>query len=140
MRINLPTTEHRSYKKHRKQVASQILLPFAAAVLVIAFFAYVIINLTITNEAADLPRWAAISTIWLILPTLMIGIFLLILLAGMIYLLFLLLRTAPVYTKKVQDIVYKGRSYTIRGADLVVRPVIFVEGLLAHVQAFFGRK
>lgn len=140
MKITLPTPEHRSYKIHRRQFVTQILLPILTAFVLVGFLAYLIVDMTIVNESGDLNRWAAISTLWLALPTMVIGVFILLVLVGMIYLLVLLLQTAPVYTKKAQDIAYRGRSYAIRGADLVVRPVIYIEGLLANVRAFFRRK
>jgi len=140
MKITLPTPEHRSYKIHRSQFVTQILLPILTAFVLVGFLAYLIVDVTIVNNSGDLSRWAAISTLWIALPVMIIGIFLLLVLFGIIYLLVLLLQTAPVYTKKIQDVAYRGRSYAIRGADMVVKPVIYVEGLLAHVRAFFGRK
>jgi uncharacterized membrane protein YhaH (DUF805 family) len=140
MKISLPAPEHRSYKIHRRQFLTQILLPILTAFVLVGFLAYLLVDMTNVNDGGDLNRWAAISTLWIALPAMVIGIFILLLLVGLIYLLVLLLQTAPVYTKKAQDIAYKGRSYTIRGADLVVRPVIYIEGLIANVRAFFGRR
>src|SRR4030065_1554303 len=115
MKITLPTPEHRSYKIHRRQFATQILLPILTAFVLVGFLAYLIVDVTIVNDSGDLSRWAAISTLWIALPVMIIGIFLLLVLFGIIYLLVLLLQTAPVYTKKIQDVAYKGRSYAIRG-------------------------
>ncbi len=140
MKITLPKPEHRSYQNHRRQFATQILLPILTAFVLVGFLAYFIFDVTIINDGGDLSRWAAISTLWITLPAMLFGILMLLLLVGLIYLLVLLLQTAPVYTKKIQDVAYRGRSYAIRGADLVVKPVIYIEGLLAHVRAFFGRK
>jgi len=140
MKITLPRPEHLSYKKHRYQVRTQIILPLLLASLFIAGLVYVIVKITVTEGGGDVTRWAAIATIWISLPVLLLGAFVFVLLAGIIYVLALITGILPEYTGKAQLITYKARTYVKRAADLTVRPVLIVEGLAASVRAFFGRK
>ena len=48
-------------------------------------------------------------------------------------------RNLPHYTGMAQDYIYIARSYIIRGADMVVKPVIDLEGFIEKIKAFFER-
>ena len=131
--------KHPSYKMHRKQVITQIVLPVILAVgLMIATI--IVVLVPTFGEGAVVGRWAAISTMWIILPIISLGLFFFAGLIAVIYFLARVLQILPIYSGKAQDYVYRGRKYIIRVADLAVRPIIAVEGLIATVRAFFGRK
>ncbi len=140
MKVTFPQPERLSYKAHRRQVVTQIILPVILAFLVIAGVVVWLLELTWVQGSGDVSRWAAISTMWIVLPVMVAGIFLFILLAGLVYLLALTLKILPTYTGKAQDLFYRIRTMIIRGADLVVKPVIFMNGLFANAKALFGRK
>jgi len=138
MKAKLPQPTHYSYEMHRKQVAGQIILPVVlAALLLIGMI--VLISFATFNQGGDVSRWAAISTIWIVLPVLLAGILLLVILIGIIYLLARALGALPHYTAIAQDYVYKARGYIIRGADMVVKPILAFGGFLERISAFFGR-
>jgi uncharacterized membrane protein len=138
MKAQLPQPEHYSYLKHREQVVRQIILPVViAAVLMVALI--VLICLATFNSNGDVGRWAAISTIWIIIPILLAGFIFLAILVGLIYLMARALGALPYYTGIAQDYVYKARAYIIRGADMVVKPVIAVDGFVEKIKAFFER-
>jgi uncharacterized membrane protein len=138
MKAQLPRPEHYSYLKHREQVVRQIILPVViAAVLMVALI--VLICLATFNSNGDVGRWAAISTIWIIIPVLLAGFIFLAILIGLIYLMARALGALPYYTGIAQDYVYKARAYIIRGADMVVKPVIAVDGFVEKIKAFFER-
>ena len=138
MKAQLPHPQHYSYLKHRKQVVRQIILPVAiAAVLMIALI--VLISLVTFNSNGDVGRWAAISTIWIIIPAILAGLILLAILVGLIYLMARALSALPTYTGIAQDYVYKAEAYIIRGADMVAKPVIAVDGFIENIKAFFER-
>jgi hypothetical protein len=99
----------------------------------------VIISLATFRDNGDVGRWAAVSTIWIVIPIMLAGLILLALLIGLIYLIARLLGILPTYTGMAQDYVYKARGYIIRGADLAAKPIIAIEGFLANFKAFFGR-
>jgi hypothetical protein len=139
MKANLPRPIHDSYLKHRKQVVWQVILPVVlTALLIVALI--VLVNVATFNQGGDVARWAAISTIWIVIP-IMIGMLLfLALLVGLVYLMKKLLDVTPTYTGMAQDYVHIAEGYVKRAADATVKPVFFLEGIRAGVRAFFGRK
>jgi len=138
MKAQLPHPQHYSYLKHRKQVTRQIILPVViAAVLMIVLI--VLISLATFNSNGDVGRWAAISTIWVIIPAILAGLILLAILAGLIYLMARALNALPTYTGLAQDYVYIARAYIIRGADMVAKPVLAIDGFIENIKAFFER-
>src|SRR4030042_2510920 len=138
MKAQLPQPSHYSYERHRKQVVRQSILPVVFAVFLLIGM-IVLIGLATFRQGGDTGRWAAISTIWIIMPIMIAGLILLAALIALIYLLARALGGLPHYTGLAQDYVYKARGYVSRGADLVVKPILVLDGLLGNIKAFFGR-
>lgn len=138
MKAQLPRTEHYSYKIHRKQRKTQIILPVALSVIFLIGI-IVLISFSTFQSSGDVSRWAAISTMWIIIPILFIGLILLILLIGLIYLMALALGGLPYYTAIMQDYVYKARGYIKRGANMTVKPIIALGGFIENIKAFLER-
>ena len=128
---------HLSYQNHRRQFWIQIFLPMILAVLIIIAVA-VITGIAALGQG-DSPRWAAISTIWLVIPVMFFGLLFLVLLAGLIYLLARTLNIIPPYTSKAQYYVNRGASEAKRFSDMAAKPVLFIEGIIASVKAIFGQ-
>lgn len=130
--------EHYSYQLHRKQRNTQIILPIIlSAVMLVGLV--VLISISTFKQGGDVGRWAAISTIWIVIPVLIAGLILLAILIGLIYLMARALQGLPYYTRIAQDYVYKARGYIIRGADMAVKPILALDGWLESIKAFFGR-
>ena len=106
-------------------------------ILIIALI--VLINIATFRDGGDVERWAAVSTIWIMIPIMVGMLIFLVLLGGLIYLLARLLNITPTYTNMAQGYVRKAAVYIKRGADAVVKPVIQLKGFLATVEAFFQR-
>ena len=139
MKAILPPPVHESYKRHRSQLAWQIILPMVlAAILFIALV--VLINIATFRDNGDVGRWAAVSTIWISIPIIIVSFLLLAILVGIAYLLIRLLQIAPIYTGKAQDFAYKVAGFVTRAADAAARPVIFLDGVGATLKALLGRK
>ena len=139
MKAVLPEPVHESYKRHRKQRTTQILLPIVlAALLFIA--AIVLVNIATFRGNGDVGRWAAISTMWIAIPVCIMGLVFLALLGGLVYLMGRLLGIAPRYTGKAQDFVHKLAIRIRRAADVTVKPVFAVNGFGATIKALLGRK
>ena len=139
MNAKLPQPAHESYKRHRKQLAWQIILPvLLSAVLCIALI--VLIWFATFRGGGDVGRWAAVSTIWIVVPIMIGLVIVLVLLVGLVYLMARLLNIMPTYTGMAQDYVHIAVGYVKRGADAVVKPVFLLDGLGASIKAFFGRK
>ena len=139
MKAVLPVPFHESYQRHRKQRTWQIILPVVLAVLLFITLVVLII-LAASNGTGDVARWAAISTIWISIPVIIMSLIFFLVLAGIAYLLMGLLRIAPVYTGKAQDFAYKVARAAGRLADTIAKPVISLGGLGATIQALLGRK
>ncbi|HAV78760.1 MAG TPA: hypothetical protein DCX53_15530 [Anaerolineae bacterium] len=139
MKTKLPQPVHASYNRHRREVVTQIILPvLLTMLLVIALI--VIINVAIFRDGVDVGRWAAVSTIWIVIPIMIGMLIFLVFLGGLIYLIGRLLNITPTYTGHAQDFIYKVADYIKRGADAVIKPIIGLEGFIAKMNAFFGRK
>ena len=138
MNAKFPQPVHESYMKHRKDRAWKIIFPVVFSV-VLCIALIVLVNVATFRDNGDVARWAAISTIWIIVP-IMIGMLIFTaLLGGLVYLMYKLLNVAPTYTGMAQDYVHKAALYIKRGADAVVRPIINLNGILASISAFFER-
>lgn len=139
-KARLPSpAEHPSFQKHRRELWRQILLPvIVAALALIAVVALVIV--ATFSRGGDVARWSAISTIWIVIPILIAGLLFLIVLAAMIYGMASLLKLIPPYTGYAQRIFWRAQGHIQRGADMVVRPVLGLEGALATIRSIFGIK
>jgi len=139
MKARLPQPIHESYKKHRRELAWQIILPMVLTV--IGFAALIVLIYFATFEGdGDVGRWAAISTIWIVIPILLVGLVLLALLVALVYGMKRLLDISPTYTGLAQDYVHLAAGYVRRAADMAVKPVLFLDGVGAGVRRLFGRK
>jgi hypothetical protein len=99
----------------------------------------ILISLSTFKSGGDVARWAAISTIWIIIPILIGGLIFLALLIALIYGMARLLNMLPHYTSIAQDYVYVARSYIVRGADAVSNSIISIDGFIATIKTFFQR-
>ena len=120
-------------------MAWQIILPVTlAALLFVALI--VMINIATFNQGGDVARWAAVSTIWIVMPIMIAGLIVLVILTALVYLMKRLLGITPHYTGLAQEYVHKAALYVRRGTELAVKPVLFLDGIGASVKRFFGRK
>jgi len=138
MKAKLPHAEHYSYLQHRKQRMTRIILPVVISTLVFIGF-IVLVSVATFNQGGDVGRWAAISTIWIVIPIMVAGLVLLALLIGLIYLMARALGALPFYTGVAQDYVYIAQSYIIRAANMVSKPIIAINGWLETIKAFFEK-
>ncbi|GAB4455347.1 MAG: hypothetical protein OHK0041_19930 [Anaerolineales bacterium] len=139
MNAKLPQPLHESYRNHRRQLFWQILLPIMLTAL-LCLGLIVLINLAAFRNGGDVARWAAVSTIWIVIPIMIGLVIVLALLAGLVYLMAKLLRVTPTYTGLAQEYVHKAALYIKRGADAAVKPIFLIDGVGASIRAFFGRK
>ena len=138
MKAQLPHPEHYSYQLHRKQRNMQIILPIILSVVVLVGL-IVLISFATFKQGGDVGRWAAISTIWIVIPILLAGLITLVVLIGLIYLMARALQGLPHYTGIAQDYVYLARGYIIRAADMAAKPILVLDGWLESIKVFFGR-
>jgi len=139
-KARLPSrAEHASFQNHRRQLWTQILLPLLAAVIVILAVA-VLTGIATFRDNGEVERWAAISTIWIVLPLLAAGLLVLLLFLGLIYGMARLLQLIPPYTGQAQEFLRRVEGYIKRGTELAVKPIFALEGILATFKRFTGLK
>ncbi len=92
-----------TYQKHRREVFWQITLPTAVGGMLLFGLGIGAVVAAVQSQG-DISRWSHISLILLILPTMFMGLILIIVLAGVIYLLTKLLVGTPYFANRVQDI------------------------------------
>jgi hypothetical protein len=139
MKAVLPKPVHESYRRHRKQLTSQIILPVViAGLLFIAMIVF--INIATFRDNGDVARWAAVSTIWIVIPIMIASLIFLAVLIGLIYLLVRLLNITPTYTGLAQDFVHKLAIRIRLAANALVKPIIFIDSVGASINRLLGRK
>lgn len=139
-KARLPSpSDHPSYHKHRRQLWTQILVPLLLTFVALAALGAVSWAAA-TNGDEELSRWAAISTVWVVIPFMIAGLIFFILFAGLIYLMMRFIKIIPPYTGKAQKFMWRVEGTVKRGADAVVRPILGVEGFAATVKKLFGMK
>jgi hypothetical protein len=139
MKEQLTKPTHESYRRHRNELAWKIIFPvILSSVLCIGMV--VLINLATFASGGDVERWAAISTMWIAIPTMIGMLIFLAVAAGLIYLLAKLLGITPKYTAMAQDFVYKIKGYVQRTADAAVKPIINLNSIGASIGRLFGRE
>ncbi|MEW5938477.1 MAG: hypothetical protein AB1750_02340 [Chloroflexota bacterium] len=139
-KARLPSpAEHPSFQRHRRELWTKILAPLLiAAGLILALSAW--IGVAAFRGQADVGRWAAISAIWIVIPVICAGVIVLAIFLGLVYGMARLLQVIPPYTGYAQRVVWRVQGYVKRGADLAVRPILGLEGILAAFRRLFGWK
>ena len=130
---------HLSYQNHRRQFWLQIFLPMMLTVLFILAVA-ILTTLAAFGGGGDAPRWAAISTIWLVIPIMLFGLLVLAILVGLVYVLARGLKEIPTYTSMAQRQVNRAKRTIKHYSDTATKPVLFIEGINASLKAIFGKK
>jgi len=128
---------HESYKRYRKQLIAQIILPMVVTALLFVGM-IVLISVATFRDGGDVGRWAAISTIWIAVPIMIAALIFIVLLTGLVYLLKRLLNITPTYTGRLQDFIHKIAVHIKHAADATVKPVFFLDGIGASIKRLLG--
>ncbi len=116
-----PRPHHPSYLRHRSQTAWQIIVPVVVAGLVMIGVIVLVWSATFRGNG-DVARWAAISTIWLVLPVMLGGLLVLVALAGVAYLLGRLTGLIPPYSYLAQAYAARVEAGVKEAADAARQP------------------
>ena len=128
---------HESYKRYRRQLVTQIILPMVLTTLLFIGM-IVLISVATFRDGGDVGRWAAISTIWIAVPTMIAALIFIVLLTGLVYLLKRLINITPVYTGRLQDFIHKIAIHIKHAADATVKTVFFLDGIGASIKRLLG--
>jgi len=138
-KAQLPTPEHASFQQHRREMWRQILLPVIFAGLAILAVVVLIVIATF-RQGGDVARWSAISTIWIVIPVIVVSLIFLIIFLALIYGMARLLKLIPPYSGEAQRFVWRAQGYVQRGADAVTRPILGLDGIISSFKKMFGMK
>lgn len=140
MKSPLPIrSQHPSYIKHRRQMWTQIILPVLLAALLMLGLA-VLAGISTLGGSSEAGRWAAVSTMWLVLPFMAFGIILIILLAALTYLVASLKRLIPPYSSQVQRFFFRIEGGAKRAAQAAVRPVLLFREITERARTLIRRR
>jgi uncharacterized membrane protein len=139
MKAAIPKPQHASYLTHRKQVLWQVILPILAATVLLIVVIVLICSATFGGRS-DVSRWAAISTMWLMLPVMAVLLIFLVVLSAAIYLIARATRIIPTYTGSAQNFAFRVQARVKRVTRAAVKPIFWFDKLGAYVKALFGRK
>jgi hypothetical protein len=131
----LPERNPVTHKTHGRQVLWQITLPLVLGVVVVLALA-VLAGLAGEAEAS---LWADISVIFLLIPTMLVALLFLLLVAGLIYVLLRLLKILPRYGLIAQNFVYKVEHRARSGANLAAEPILRYHSFVAAVRTLINR-
>jgi len=121
-----------THAKHKREVFWQIMIPMLIGVLLVLSVAFGIIFGF--QSSSDLSRWADVSTIWLILPSLFFAFIILIFLSAFIYLITIVLRITPRYALIVQLYFEIAKHKVSYYSDRITEPIIKTRGIWAVVR------
>ena len=106
-------------KAFRKTVWLQIYLPFMLIVLLLA----AVVTVLWIGGAGTYSGWADTALVVLMIPVLLMGLVLLVILAGLCYAVIYIFGLIPEPAKRIQDIAARISVETRRFADLAIRPI-----------------
>ena len=131
----------KTHAEHRREAFWQITFPLVIGIpLLLAAVAVIIISAT--QPVTDVGRWADVSLMWLILPSLFFALILLVLLIGFVYLISYLLRLIPHYALVVQLYFEAGKNKISQLSNLSIEPILRIRAIWAAMRyaARLGRK
>lgn len=140
-RVSQPIRNPKTHAEHRREVFWQITFPLLIGILLILAAVGVIVYLTV-QPVTDVGRWADVSLIWLILPSLFLAFLMLAILIGFIVLVSYLLRLIPPYALIVQLYVEQFKGKLSQIFNLSVEPIFKIQTLWAAMRhaARLGKK
>jgi len=123
----------KTHAEHKREVFWQITLPLLIGILIILVAVGAIIFSTI-QPVTDVERWADVSLIWLIVPTLFFALLLLVLLAGLIYAVSFLMRLIPRYALIIQLYFEQARAKVGQMLNLSAEPILRLNSIWAAIR------
>ena len=128
---------HPSYRRHRRQVTSQILLPVLAAAVLLIVAVYLLTAGAFRGDA-DVGRWAAISTIWLSIPFIFGGAILLAVVIAAAYLVSRLAGFIPPFTRQAQLFTARAAAAARRAGLFARRPTLIFPEVGKRIRRAFN--
>ncbi len=129
-KLPVPRPSRASFAKHRKDVVLQIVLPVVLAALVIITVAVLIASAALGGRG-DVSTWAALATIWIVLPLMVLMLVLLVLGWTVVWLLARLLKVSPRYTGIAQEYALLFNEQIVSWTDKIIQPILKIKAWLS---------
>jgi len=123
----------KTHAEHRREVFWQITLPLIIGILLVLAAVGAIV-FSATQPLTDLARWADVSLIWLILPSLFFAFIMLVILMGIVYGISMLLKIVPRYARILQLYFETGKSKVNQLSNRIVEPFVKTRSIWAVVR------
>jgi hypothetical protein len=124
-----------SIRKHKRDLAWQIILPIIlAGVVIIAGAIFISFG-----RIASTSLWRDISLIWILFPALFIALVAIVIVGAAIYGMARLAKAAPRFTSRAQELTLKGAHGIQKIANGTAKPFIWLGQAGAAVRAIFKR-
>lgn len=132
------TPQHPSYRKHRRQLAWQIIVPVIIAALLLVGATYFIVTATFQHNG-DAARWAEISTMWLTIPFMIGALVVLAIVIAMAYLLGKVAGFIPPYTFQAQLFAARMAEGAHRVEQVGHKPLLIFPAIGRLIRAGFRK-
>lgn len=128
----LPNSERnpKTHVAHKREVFWQITLPLLIGILLM-IAAMIAIILSATQPVTDVSRWADVSLMWMILPSLFFALILLAITVGLVIAISQLLKVVPRYAYILQLYFEQGKGKISQLTQLMVEPILRVSSFWA---------
>ena len=128
----LPTPERnpKTHAAHKREVFWQITVPLVLAVLLILAVVVAII-FSATQPVTDVSRWADVSLIWIILPSLFIALIILAITVGLVIAISQVLKVIPRYARIIQLYFEQGKGKIGQLTNLMAEPILRIHSIWA---------
>ena len=125
----IPTPPRESILRHRHERNMQILMPVISAAVLGIILGIIIIYGTI--HGGDAATWAAIATILLVIPIMVVSFLLLVVLSVMVYEAQYLYKLLPTYSGQAQDTVLNVTAQVSHYSELSTEPILMIKTWLS---------
>jgi hypothetical protein len=131
--ISPPERNQKTYQRHRHEVLWQITVPLIIGLVIVALFG-LLAAFGVSGGVQS--QWADVALINLITQALIMGLFLLIILAGIVYLLTKILSILPFQFYRLQNLFVLANFRVSQLTDALVKPVLSARSFSASARAF----
>jgi hypothetical protein len=125
-----PERNPKTHAEHKREVFWQITLPLVLGILLL-LAALAAIIFSVTQPVTDVGRWADVSLMWMILPSLFFALIILVILIGFVYAISLLLRVIPRYARIIQLYFEQAKGKVGQLTNLMAEPVLWINSIWA---------
>lgn len=135
--------QQRSLKNNpssRKRSFWQIWFPLVFSILVVLAIAVLIVIFSVQDIQANFNvKWANISMVYLIIPTMFTAFIFLAAIVALIYGISKVLNLLPIYSKQVKIFIFRASSTIHKGANKSVQPFLAIHSWIASLRTIFEK-